>query len=361
MKKRWLTAALLILMVCCFAAPALAAEGDGTATVSASFYDVSPGDWYYDSVNFVVDAGLFQGTGGGAFSPYQTMTRGMFVTVMGRFAERYDDVTIEGFSHPFTDVDPNQYYSDYVAWAYNWDIVQGTTATTFGPDVSITREQMATLLMRFKWEMDYYFPAVDIYDLDGFYDAYAISDYARDNVASAKQYGFINGYEDGTFRPQNTADRAAVAKVFHNFAMAVTEPLLGALYINTNILNYFLESFDSMAAGGYYLVDTYQGTEIYEFPGIDDISFLYDMYDYTLLAMQMSPGTLFPNLEGETLMDLYNQYSDFEIYEDQGYTDEYGNPIVYGLFERGSHVYLFYPQNNDENAPIYFVQVSKRF
>ena len=56
------------------------------ASVSAktAFSDVSSGDWFYDATNFVVENGLFQGTGDGKFSPDAPMTRGMFVTVLGR-------------------------------------------------------------------------------------------------------------------------------------------------------------------------------------------------------------------------------------------------------------------------------------
>ena len=109
--------------------------------MSEPFNDVKESDWYYESVKYAVENGIFKGVGDNSFSPDGTMTRGMFVTVLGRIAE------IQASDYPwrdnFTDVDVSAWYAPYVVWAAENNITKGIGNGKFGPDVLVTREQMA--------------------------------------------------------------------------------------------------------------------------------------------------------------------------------------------------------------------------
>ena len=89
------------------------------------FSDVKARDWFYDAVEYAVSNGLFHGTGETTFSPEQSMTRGMFVTVLGRKSNVEQSLYTE---QQFEDVKAGQYYAPYVNWAASNGIVNGTGA-----------------------------------------------------------------------------------------------------------------------------------------------------------------------------------------------------------------------------------------
>lgn len=109
------------------------------------FKDVKSTDWYYEAVEYVNTQGLFNGTGTNEFSPNASMTRGMFVTVLGKAAMM--DTSAYG-TIQFKDVPGDAYYAPYVTWAAEVGVVNGTSPTTFSPNNSITREDMATMLYK---------------------------------------------------------------------------------------------------------------------------------------------------------------------------------------------------------------------
>ena len=113
------------------------------------FADVEPGDWFYSAVEYVNTERLFNGTAEDRFSPGSPMTRGMFVTVLGKFAQ----ADTEPYGEPaFQDVPAGAYYAPYVGWAAEKGVVNGVSATEFAPGRDITREQMATMLYNYAQE-----------------------------------------------------------------------------------------------------------------------------------------------------------------------------------------------------------------
>ena len=116
------------------------------ASVS-DFTDVKTGDWFFDYVKIACDNNLISGTSATTFSPNTTMTRGQFVTLLGRFAKADTSGIVN--TGKFTDVPAGEYYTPYVYWALGKGIVSGLTETTFGPNDNLTKEQMATLLVRY--------------------------------------------------------------------------------------------------------------------------------------------------------------------------------------------------------------------
>ena len=117
---------------------------DETLVISP-FTDVGEDKYYYDSVLWAYEQGITGGTSSTTFSPDDPCTRAQMATFLWRTAGSPDPV---GAPHPFTDVPADAYYAKAVQWAYENGITGGTSATTYSPDESCTRGQMATFLWR---------------------------------------------------------------------------------------------------------------------------------------------------------------------------------------------------------------------
>ena len=203
-----------------FAAVAIASTPlSAQAAQVSDFKDVRPTAWYYDAVDYATRAGLFSGTSATTFSPEQSMTRGMFVTVLGNQAgvdkSRYN-------TSRFADVSPTAWYGPYVAWAADAGIVSGIGGGQFAPNQPITREQLAAMLLRYVQAVGGD-TSLSVYDLDRFPDSGKISGYAREAMSWAMSHGIIAG-SDGKLLPQGTATRAQAAQIF----MRAQEILAGA-------------------------------------------------------------------------------------------------------------------------------------
>lgn len=181
--------------------------------LAASFSDVSSSHWANDEISDVVSRGIFLGTSATTFEPEADMTRAMFVTVLSRLAAADVD---DSAATNFTDVATGVWYTGAVAWGTSNNIVQGLSATTFGPDQAITREQMATLIQRYVQFAGVTLP--ETVEAVEFTDADEIGDYAKDAVAACQKAGLINGMEDGSYQPKATATRAQVATIISRLA-----------------------------------------------------------------------------------------------------------------------------------------------
>ena len=107
------------------------------------FSDVEEESWYYEYVGYVYENGLFSGTSDTTFEPETLMTRAMFVQLMANF----DGVDLKAYTEtPFEDVEDGSWYESAVAWAAENKVVNGTSEVTFHPGDPITREQMCQLL-----------------------------------------------------------------------------------------------------------------------------------------------------------------------------------------------------------------------
>lgn len=179
------------------------------------FVDVAPNAWYEDAVEWVVAEGLMNGTSYNTFSPDVTTSRGMIVTILHRLEKC--DPNFERAS--FTDVAPDAYYADAVAWASSKGIVTGYDSTTFGPDDNITREQLASILYRYAKYKGYDVSKAD--DLRAFEDANTVSDYARPAMEWAVAEKLVNGLTDTLLVPGGHASRAQVAAILMRFCQNV--------------------------------------------------------------------------------------------------------------------------------------------
>lgn len=163
------------------------------------FYDMAESAYYYDAVAWAVENGITSGTSDTTFTPDMTCTRAQVVTFLWRANGSPAPKTA---SNPFVDVAANSYYYDAVLWAVEQGIASGTSATTFAPDMSCTRTQMATFLWRAEGSpaTSGSNPFVDV--VNGAYYANA--------VLWAAQNGVTNGTSATTFAPDMVCTRAQI-------------------------------------------------------------------------------------------------------------------------------------------------------
>ncbi len=188
-----------------------------TPVSSLPFGDVKSGDWFYNDVKYVYEKGMMAGTAANVFAPNATTTRAMIVTILYRLE---GSPAVRGTS-AFTDVPAGQWYTDAVNWAAANQIVNGTSATTFAPNASITREQMAAILYRYAQYKGY--DVTEKADLSGYSDNGQISAYAKDALAWANAAKLINGVTNTTLAPQGSATRAQVSAILHRFCDGVVK------------------------------------------------------------------------------------------------------------------------------------------
>lgn len=192
--------------------------GVGYKTFVPAFTDIT-GHWAADNILFAASRGLLSGTSDTTFSPDTGMTRGMFVTALGRLAGINPDSYQTG---KFTDVKADAYYAPYVNWAAQNGIMEGVTATTFAPDTNINREQMAVIMKNYAAKLGYDLPQT--LKAVTFADNTQISSWAKDAVKSMQQAGILAGKVNNRFDPKGTATRAEVATVLRRFVEIVIDP-----------------------------------------------------------------------------------------------------------------------------------------
>ncbi len=213
MKKQRILSALLALCIVFSLVPtALAEKAD-------DFTDVSRSDWYYQFVDYVTSKGYFNGTSETTFAPAENMTRAMFVTVLFRF----DGAKGDRSQSAFTDVAPGEWYTDAINWAAANRIVDGVGNGKFAPNDPITRAQMCTMIERYLalYKKAWKVTLPETGSVSVMVDENAIPAYALAAVKQCQRHGLVNGFEDGTFRPNELSTRAQVAAVIYRMSFLV--------------------------------------------------------------------------------------------------------------------------------------------
>ncbi len=180
------------------------------------FVDVAD-HWAKDAIEYVVANGLFSGVTDQEFAPNAPMTRGMFVTVLGRYA-KVNDVSGE---NGFSDVKEDAYYAPFVTWASQNHIVSGFDSNTFAPDATITREQMALIMKNFAEYKLNTTVSANRDSVNVFTDHDKISSWALDSMAYCVEEGLVSGKGQNLLDPQGTATRAEVATILQKFITSV--------------------------------------------------------------------------------------------------------------------------------------------
>ncbi len=180
-----------------------------------SFFDVS-GHWAEEYIYSLSSSGIVSGMGDGLFMPNNTVTRGMFVTILGRL---YGADKAAYSVSKFSDVSISDWYGPYVAWAAEKGISTGYHDGTFAPNENMTREQMAVLIMRYAGMASA--PLKQAAGEKTFSDDGIIGSWAKESVYAAQRAGLIGGREDGTFDPKGTATRAEVCTIVYRLIKAI--------------------------------------------------------------------------------------------------------------------------------------------
>ena len=188
---------------------------------SAGFTDVpGEGNWAHAGIDYCVASGLMSGVGGNLFAPKMTTTRAQIVQILYNLE---GEPKVSG-TMPFTDLTQN-WYKDAVLWAYQTGVVSGTSATTFAPDLPVTREQIAVILMGYAEKVLGVTRTWTPADLSVYPDAGSVSDWAKDALADAVTLGLISGATAGDgvacLDPQGSATREQVATILMAFCKNV--------------------------------------------------------------------------------------------------------------------------------------------
>jgi len=177
------------------------------------FTDVDEDDWYYESVKFANENKLFNGVSNTEFGPNVSMTRAMLVTVLYRL----EGEPATNKSIPFADVDMSSYYASAVIWAKQNNIVNGIDDTNFAPNGEITREQLATILYRYANYKGIDVSVGENTNILSYDDFSELSEYAIPAMQWACGSGIITGRTISTIAPKGTATRAEVATMLMRF------------------------------------------------------------------------------------------------------------------------------------------------
>lgn len=203
-------------------------------TVSAAEFTDIEGHWAENYIRNATQMGLFQGVSETEFEPDGTMTRAMFVTVLGRI-ENIDTEFWSSESAPVffkQDVDDTAYYAPYISWGVCNGIVNGMNDVLFAPDEPVTREQMAKLVSCYLDRMGYQLTALEEGTIvpAGFFDQEEISGWALEYVDRLRVEGILGGSPDEEgrlcFLPQDSLTRAECAAVLCRILERL-EPVLG--------------------------------------------------------------------------------------------------------------------------------------
>ena len=185
------------------------------------FHDIDRNAWSYDGIQYCVARGLMSGTDTHTFLPGGVTTRAQLVQVLYNLEGKPD---VSDVAVPFTDA-ASGWYRDAVAWAYKTGVVDGMSPTTFAPNNTVTREQVAVILMRYltkvcgverTWTPD---------DLSGFADGGNVSGWARAGMADAVALGLFGGTQDSSgqvwLRPGAGTTRAETAALLQRMCTKV--------------------------------------------------------------------------------------------------------------------------------------------
>lgn len=184
---------------------------------SEKYTDVNTAAWYHEGVDYAIKNGLMEGVGSNLFAPDATTTRAMVVTILYRL----DGEPAVTKDIKFGDVPAGTWYTDAVNWAADNGIVDGYGNGKFGPDDTITREQMAAILYRYASYKGY--SVSDLANLTGYTDAASVSEWASTAMRWAVAEGLIEGTNATTLSPSGDSTRAQVATILMRFCEGVVK------------------------------------------------------------------------------------------------------------------------------------------
>ena len=191
----------------------------GSVDVTQMFTDVTK-NWAYPGIQYCVTHGIMGGMGDGTFAPTGTTTRAQIVQILYNL----EGTPAVSGTTPFTDLTAN-WYKPAILWAYQNNVVAGTSPTTFDPEGPVTREQIAVILTQYMFHVLKMNRTWTPADLSKFPDGAQVSSWAKEAMQDAVALGLINGTKasDGLvyLDPQGSAARQQVATILMNFCQNV--------------------------------------------------------------------------------------------------------------------------------------------
>ena len=179
----------------------------GAACPSKGFTDLDSDKWYHEYMDYAVEQGLLEGTSPTTMEPNGTLTRAQLAQVLYNLEGKPQ---VQG-DLDFTDVAEGKWYYAAILWANQEGVVDGMSPDTFAPNEDISRQDLALMLYRYAGE-----PTVTG-DLDGFKDAGQVGDWAKEAITWAVEEGIIDGMTPTTLEPTGTATRAQAAAMLQRF------------------------------------------------------------------------------------------------------------------------------------------------
>ncbi|WIF95920.1 S-layer homology domain-containing protein [Caminicella sporogenes] len=177
--------------------------------VKVIFKDLGGYEWAKEAIEAMAQKGIINGREEGIFDPSANITRAEFATLMTKMM----GYNTENIEIPFTDVDKDTWYYDYVGAAYKNGLIRGRSSTVFDPNGKITREEMAVIVAKVLKQKGY--KEATLEELNIFRDKEEISVWAREAVSMCVKEKIIRGMEDGRFAPKERANRAQAAVMLY--------------------------------------------------------------------------------------------------------------------------------------------------
>ena len=179
---------------------------------ASKFTDVNLNDWTHDGIHYCVKNGLMNGTSASTFEPDMATDRAMLVTVLYRL-----EGEPEVGECPFNDVSTGQWYTNAITWAAENKIVEGVGNSQYAPEAPLSREQFATILFRYAKYKNYDVRVGESTNILSFTDTDTISEWAKEAMLWAVGVGLINGKENNILDPSGDATRAQMAAILYRF------------------------------------------------------------------------------------------------------------------------------------------------
>lgn len=184
------------------------AKTENSGNQAKTYADIQ-NHWAKEAIHYSLESRLFDDiVKGNRFEPNKAMTRAEFIAILGRF-EKVNEFTA---NISFQDIDMNAYYGKYVNWAKNAGLVYGMDAANFAPNKTISREEMATILYRYKQMKKINFEG----EGKQYKDGNKIPKWAKEAVQELSKSKILNGMDDGTFQGKKQLSRAEIAQIVYN-------------------------------------------------------------------------------------------------------------------------------------------------
>lgn len=196
------------------------------------FTDVKNGDWFYNGVMYTYENGLMNGVGNGKFAPYTNTTRSMLAAILWRIEEEPKATACADY----TDIKPDQFYTEAVSWISEKGLMKGYGDGRFGPNDLLTREQLVTVFYRFAEykNCDISFQKA----LNPFKDYKSVSSFATDAMSWATANGIINGASGKRLNPKSGASRAELATIIMRFIDFIENSIISKDLIVVDAINF---------------------------------------------------------------------------------------------------------------------------